>query len=100
MPSGKLMTRGVTAGQIFFIFVPCNSNTNVALISVTACVGGIDGFLGCVIMPHILCDPLMFDVMTVLSSSSSIVFLVGYKVGLEPNDFTHLISTALPHNVN
>ena len=68
-------------------------NTGVAPVSATACIGGIDGFLGCVIMPHNLFDPLMFDVMTVLSSSSSIIFLVGYKVGLEPNEFTHLIST-------
>jgi hypothetical protein len=43
-------------------------------------------------MPHNSCDLLMFDVMTVLSSSSCMIFLVGYKVGLEPNDFTHLIS--------
>ena len=81
MPSGKLMTRGVTAGQIFFILVPFNTNTDVAPVSATACVGGIDGFLGCVFMPHNLCDPLMFDVITVLSSSSSIVFLEGYRIG-------------------
>ena len=52
MPSGKLTRRGVTAGQIFFIFVPFNTNTDVAPVSATACVGGIDGFLGRVIMPH------------------------------------------------
>ena len=88
MPSGKLTTRGVTAGQIFFIF-PFNTNTDIAPVSATACVGGIDGFLGCVIMPHNSCDPLVFDVIIVLSSSSSILYLVGYKVGVEPNDFTH-----------
>ena len=78
---------------MFFIFVPFNTNTNVAPVSATACVDGIDGFLGCVIMPHNLCDPLMFKVITVLSSFSFIVFLVGHKIGWEPNDFTHLIST-------
>jgi hypothetical protein len=90
---GKLTTSGVTADQIFFILVPFNTNTNVVPVSATACVGGIDGFLGCVIMPHNSCDPLMFKVITVLSSSSSIVFLVGYKLGWEPNYFTHIIST-------
>ncbi len=94
MPSGKLTMSGVTADQIFFILVPFNTNTDVAPVSATACVGGIDGFLDCVTTPHNFCDPLMFEVITVLSSSSSsVLFLVGYKVGWEPNDFTHLIST-------
>jgi len=63
----------------FFIFVLFNTNTNVAPESATACVGGIAGFLGCVITPPNLCDLLMFDVMTVLSSSSSIYFWWGKK---------------------
>ena len=91
---GKLIMRGFTAGRMFFIVVPFNTKIEIAPAPATSCVGGIAGFFGCVIMPHILCNFLMFDVTMIISSSlTTILFWVGYKVGFEPNDVTHLIST-------
>ena len=76
MPSGKSMMRGVPAGRIFLIFVPFNTNTDVAPVSATACVGGIAGFLGCVIMPHNSCDLLMLIAAVTEVCVSAIVFAV------------------------
>ena len=93
VPSGKLIVRGCEADLMFFVGVPFNTKIKIAPVSAIACVGGISGFFGCIIMPHILFRLFTFDVMTVLSSSSTTIFWVGYKVGLEPNDVTHLTST-------
>ena len=73
---------------MFFVGVPFNTKIEVAPVSATACVGGISGFFGCIIMPHISFCLFTFDVMTILSSSSTSIFWVGYKVGLEPNGYT------------
>ena len=93
------MVRGFVAGRMFFIGVlPFNTKTKVAPVSATACVAGIAGFFGGVTMPHILCCFVVFDVMAVLSSSSTTAFWVVYKVGSAPNDFTHLTTTcSAPH---
>jgi hypothetical protein len=84
---------------MFFIGVPFKTKTKVGPVIVTACVGGIDGFFGGVTMPHILCRFVMFNVMTLLSSSLTTIFCVGYKIGLASNDFTHLTTTCTaPHH--
>ncbi len=72
---------------------------DVAPVSATACVMGIDGFLGCMLDAHICCRRFdKFSVITVMSSLSMSMFWVGYKVGSEPNEFKHLISTcSAPH---
>jgi hypothetical protein len=73
--------------------------TDVAPVSATVCVMGIASLLGCVIGAHILrhwVDTL--EVTTVVSSLSLCILLVGYKVGDETNDFTHLCVTFFaPH---
>ena len=74
---GKLITRGFTAGRMFFIVVPFNTKIEVAPVHATACVGGIAGFIGCIIMPHILCNLLMFDAMIIISLSLTTIFWVG-----------------------
>ncbi len=54
VPSGKLIVRGVVAGRTFFILgVFFMIITDVAPVSATACVIGIDGFLGCTLDAHI-----------------------------------------------
>ncbi len=53
VPSGKLILRGFVVGRTFFIGVFFMTNTDVAPVSATACVMGIDGFLGCMIDTHI-----------------------------------------------
>ena len=84
---------------MFFIGVPLNTNTKVAPVSAITCVGGIVGFFSGVIMQHISCHFAMFDVMTILSSSSTIIFWLGYKLGLAPNGFIHLTTTcSAPHS--
>ncbi len=68
LPSGKLIVRGFVAGQIFFIGVPFITNTEVALVSATACVGGIAGFVGCMQEAQTLICCFLLAVTTVLSS--------------------------------
>ncbi len=53
VPSGKLILRGFVVGHIFFIGVFFMTITDVAPVSATACVMGIDGFLGCTLNAHI-----------------------------------------------
>jgi hypothetical protein len=99
VPSGKLMLSGFFVGRTFCIGVPFMTIILVAPVSATACVMGIDGLLGCTLDAHICC--LWFDkfsVTTVMSSWSTPLFWVGYKVGSEPNEFKHLTSTfSAPH---
>jgi hypothetical protein len=100
VPFGKLILRGFVAGRTFFIGVSFMTITDVASVSATACVMGIVGLLGCVLGVHILrrrVDTL--EVTTVVLSSSLCTLLVGYKVGVETNDFTHLCVTCFaPHH--
>ena len=72
---------------------------DVAPVSATACVMGIDGFLGCMLDAHICCRRVdKLSVTTVMSSLSKSMLWVGYKVWSEPNEFKHLISTcSAPH---
>ena len=73
---------------------------DVAPVSATVCVMGIDGFLGCMLDAHICCRRVdKLSVTTVMSSlSKSSMFWVGYKVWFEPNEVKHLISTcSAPH---
>ena len=74
--------------------------TDVAPVSATACVIGIDGFLGCTLDAHICCRLLdKLSVTTVLSSSSTMLFWLGYKVGVEINESRHFNSTfSAPHH--
>ena len=44
MPSGKLILRGFVVGHTFLIGAFFMTNTDVAPVSATACVMGIDGF--------------------------------------------------------
>ncbi len=99
VPSGKLILRGFVAGRTFFIGVSFMSITDVAPVLATACVMGIIGLLGCVLGAHILgCRIDTLEVTTVVLSSSLCIILVGYKVGDETNDFTHLCVTCFaPH---
>ena len=54
VPSGQLIVRGFVAGRTFFILgVFFMIITDVAPVSATACVIGIDGFLGCTLDAHI-----------------------------------------------
>ncbi len=73
--------------------------TDVAPVSATACVMGIDGFLGCTLDAHIFCR--WFDklsVTNVISPLSTTLFWVGYKVGSKTNEFKHFTSTcSAPH---
>ncbi len=56
VPSGKLIVRGCVDGRtfltlgVFFVII-----IDVAPVSATACVMGIDGFLGCMLDAHICC---------------------------------------------
>ena len=100
LPSGKLIVRGFVARRTFFILgVFFMIITEVAPVSATACVMGIDGFLGCTLGAHIcwcLLDKL--SVITVVSSPSTIMFWVGYKLGSETNEFKHYNSScSAPH---
>ena len=72
---------------------------DVAPVSATACVMGIDGSLGCMLDAHICCRLVdKLSVTTVMSSLSESTLWVGYKVWSEPNEFKHLISTcSAPH---
>jgi hypothetical protein len=99
-PSGKLILSGCVAGCTFFILgVFFMITIDVAHVSATACVIGIDGFLGCMLDAHICCRRVdKFSMTTVMSSLSTFTFWVRYKVGSEPNKFKHLISTcSAPH---
>jgi hypothetical protein len=73
--------------------------TDVAPVSATACVMGIDGFLGCMLDAHICIRWLdKLSVTTVVLSLSTTMFWVGYKVGSETNEFKHFNSTcSAPH---
>jgi Na+/H+ antiporter NhaB len=73
--------------------------TDVAPVSATACVMGIDGFLGCMLDAHIcICWLDKLSVTTVVLSLSTTMFWVGYKVGSETNEFKHFNSTcSAPH---
>ena len=54
VPSGKLIVRGFVARRTFFILgVFCMIVIDVAPVFATACVMGIDGFLGCTLGAHI-----------------------------------------------
>jgi len=70
VPSGKLILREFVVGRIFFIGVFFMNNTDVTPVSATACVMGIDGFLGCTLAAHI-CRRWFdkFPVTTVMSST-------------------------------
>jgi hypothetical protein len=99
LPLGKLMVRGFVAGQIFLIGVPLNTKIEVALVSATACVGGIAGFVGCMQGAHTLIRFVVLEVTTVSSSMLTSRFWVGYKVGSETNGFKHFNSTCFaPHH--
>jgi hypothetical protein len=73
--------------------------TDIAPVSATACVMGILGLLGCVLGAHVLLHRVnTLEVTTVVSLLSLCILLVGYKVGDETNDFTHLCVTCFaPH---
>ena len=99
-PSGKLILSGFVAGRTFFILgVFFMIIIDVAPVSATACVMGIDGFLGCMLDAHICCRRVdKLSVTTVMSSLSKSMLWVGYKVWSEPNEVKHLISTcSAPH---
>jgi hypothetical protein len=87
------------AGRTFFIGVSFMTITDVAPVLATACVMGIVGLLGCVLGAHIMrCRVDTLEVSTVVLLSSLCILLVGYKVGDETNDFTHLCVTCFaPH---
>jgi hypothetical protein len=88
------MMRRCVAGQIFFMSVPFMTNTKVAPVSATACVGSIAGCLGCTTGAHISCHHNIFVVTTVLSLSLMAKLWVEYKVGVELNEFkNHLMFT-------
>jgi hypothetical protein len=53
VPSGNLILRGFVGRHTFFIGVFFMTNMDVAPVSTTACVMGIDGFLGCTLDAHI-----------------------------------------------
>jgi hypothetical protein len=53
VPSGKFIVRGFVAMRIFCIGVCFMTNMDVAPVSATACVLGIDDFLGCTLDAHI-----------------------------------------------
>jgi hypothetical protein len=93
LPSGKLILRGFVVGQIFLIGVPFNTNTKVAPVSATTCVGGIASFVGCVQGAHTLICFVMLEVTTISLSMLTSRFWVGYKVGFETNDYKHFNST-------
>jgi hypothetical protein len=100
VPSGKLILRGFVVGRTFFIGVFFVTITDVAPVSATACVMGIDGFLGCTLDAHIWwrCFDKLSDT-TVMSSLSTTMVWVGYKVGSEKNEFKHFTSTcSAPHH--
>jgi hypothetical protein len=90
------------ASQIFLIGVPFNTNTKVALVSATACVDGIAGFIGCVQGAHTLICSVVLEVTTVSLSMLTSRFWVGYKVGSETNGFKYFNSTcfALHHHIS
>ncbi len=46
VPSGKLILRGFVVGHTFFIGVFFMTIMDIAHVSATACVMGIDGFFG------------------------------------------------------
>jgi hypothetical protein len=73
---------------------------DVAPVLGTPCVMGTVGLLGCVLRAHISrCRIDTLEVTTVVSMSSLCILLVGYKVGDETNDFTHLCVTCFaPHH--
>ena len=57
VPSGKLIVRGCVARRTFFILgVFFMIIIAVAPVSATACVMGIDGFLGCTLALRIFVD--------------------------------------------
>ncbi len=82
MPSGRLIVRGCVAGPTFLILgVFFMIIIDVAPVSATACVMGIDGFVECMLDVHICCRRFdKFSVTTVMSSLSTSMFWVGYKV--------------------
>jgi hypothetical protein len=100
IPSGKLILRGFVAGRTFFMGVSFMTITDIVPVSATVCVMGIVGLLGCVLGVHILCCRVnTLEVTTVVSLSSLCILLVGYKVGDETNNFTHLCVTCFaPHH--
>jgi hypothetical protein len=100
VPSSKLILRGFVAGRTFFIGVSFMTITDVVPVLATACVMGIVGLLGCVLRAHILrCRVNTWEVTTVVLSLSLCTLLVGYKVGVETNGFTHLCVTCFaPHH--
>ncbi len=79
-PSGKsLILSGCVAGRIFFILgVFFMIITDIAPVSATACVMGIDGLLGCMLDAHICCRRVdKLSVTTVMSSLSTSTLWVG-----------------------
>ncbi len=53
LPSGKLIMSGFVVGRIFFMGVFFMTITNIAPVSATPCVMGIDGFLRFTLDAHI-----------------------------------------------
>jgi hypothetical protein len=97
--SDKLILRGFVAGCTFFIGVSFMTITDVVPVLATACVMGIVGMLVCVLGAHILrCRVNTLEETTVVLSLSLCTLLVGYKVGDETNDFTHLCVTCFAPN--
>ena len=97
-PSGNFMLRGLGAIRTLRMGVSAITNTVVAPVSAIPCELGINGEVVCMLCTHTLCFDT-FDVTTVLSSSSTVLFVwVGYKTGSPINDFKHLISNcSAPH---
>ena len=96
----KLILRGFVVGRTFFIGVFFMTNTDVAPVSATPSVMGINGFLGCTLEAHICrCWFDKLSATTVMSLLSTSMFWVGYKVGSETNEFKHFTSScSAPHH--
>jgi hypothetical protein len=99
VPSGKSILRGFVVGHTFFIGVFFMTNMDVAPVSATPCVMGINGFMGCTLDAHIRrCWFDKLSVTTVLLLLSTPLFWVGYEIGYVTNEFKHFTSTcSAPH---
>jgi hypothetical protein len=82
LPSGRLIVRGCVASQKFDMVVPFMTKTEVAPVSITACVHGILVIYGCILCAHTSCCLDLFIVTNVILLLSSTVVRLGYKVGV------------------
>ncbi len=82
-PSGKLILSGFVAGRTFFMLgVFFMIIIDVASVSATACVMGINGSLGCMLDAHICCRRVdKLSVTTGCHRSLSLCFGWGTKYG-------------------